>query len=236
MTEEYDVIIKDASIIDGSGKKAYKGSIAVKDDKIATLGEVKGDAVKTVDARGLYASPGWIDAHSHGDTTLLFFPKAESYIMQGVTTFIGGQCGGSQGPYGDYMGLPGIAAQYIDELEPHKYYPKQNLFPREDVNAIMKKYYGWTVDWETLGEWFKKVEEIGVSMNAAPLVGHGSIRYKVNLLHSAARFTGSMIATAFFTSSTRYGSCACAANGAWVQNSRWPSGLEFPVLMTIASL
>jgi len=91
MTEEYDVIIKDAHIIDGSGKKAYKGSIGVKGDKIAALGEVKGDSVKTVDAKGLYASPGWIDAHSHGDSTLLFFPKAESYIMQGVTSFVGGR-------------------------------------------------------------------------------------------------------------------------------------------------
>ncbi len=167
VTEEYDVVIKDASIIDGSGKKAYKGSSPSKATKIAALGEVKGDAVKTVDAKGLYASPGWIDAHSHGDSTLLFFPKAESYVMQGVTTFIGGQCGGSQGPYGECMGLPGIAAQYIDDLEPHKYYPTNSLFPREQVNEIMKKYFGWTIDWETLGGWFKKVEEVGVSMNAA---------------------------------------------------------------------
>jgi len=179
MTEEYDVIIKDASIIDGSGKKAYKGSVAIKGNKIAALGEVRGDAVKTVEVKGLYASPGWIDAHSHGDSTLLFFPNAESYIMQGVTTFIGGQCGGSPGPYGDWMGLPGISSQYIDELEPHKYYPKQNLFLREDVNKIMEKYYGWSIDWNTLGEWFKKVEEVGVSMNAALVVGQGTVRYKV---------------------------------------------------------
>ncbi|MCW4049004.1 MAG: amidohydrolase family protein [Candidatus Bathyarchaeota archaeon] len=176
---EYDVLIKDANIIEGSGKAAYKGSIGVKGDKIAVLGDVKGDAVKIVNAKGLYASPGWIDAHSHGDTTLLFFPKAESYVMQGVTTFVGGQCGGSMGPYGDMMGLPGIAHEHIDELEPHKYYPKQQVYPKEDVNKIMKKYYGWTVDWDTLGGWFKKVEEIGVSMNAALLVGQGSVRYHV---------------------------------------------------------
>ena len=179
MSEEYDIIIKDAQIIDGSGKKAYKGSIGVKGDKIAALGEVKGDAVKTVDAKGLYASPGWIDAHSHGDTTLLFFPKAESYIMQGVTSFVGGQCGGSAGPYSEWMNLPGISAQYIDDLEPHKYYPKNSLFPKEQVNEIMDKYFGWTIDWETLGGWFKKVEEVGVSMNAVPLVGQGTVRYAV---------------------------------------------------------
>jgi N-acyl-D-aspartate/D-glutamate deacylase len=179
LTEEYDVIINDAQIIDGSGKKAYKGSIGVKGDKIATLGEVKGDAIKTVEAKGLYASPGWIDAHSHGDTTLLFFPKAESYIMQGVTSFVGGQCGGSAGPYKEYMGLPGISAQYIDDLEPHKYYPKKSLFPKAQVNEIMDRYFGWTIDWETLEGWFKKVEEVGVSMNAIPLVGQGTVRYAV---------------------------------------------------------
>ena len=91
MSDDYDLIIKDAYIVDGSGKAPYKGSVAVKGDKVAALGAVKRDAEKVVEAKGLYASPGWIDAHSHGDSTLLFFPKAESYVMQGVTTFVGGE-------------------------------------------------------------------------------------------------------------------------------------------------
>ena len=179
MSDEYDVIIKDALIVEGSGRAPYKGSVGVKGDKVAALGAVKGDAKKVVDAKGLYASPGWIDAHSHGDSTLLFFPKAESYVLQGVTTFVGGQCGGSQGPFGEMMGLPGIAEQYIDELEPHKYYPKNQVFPRKDVNELMKRHYGWEVDWSTLGEWMDKVEKVGVSMNAAPLVGQGTCRVNV---------------------------------------------------------
>ena len=179
MSDEYDLIIKDAYIVDGSGKAPYKGSVGVKGDKVAALGAVKGDAEKVVEAKGLYASPGWIDAHSHGDSTLLFFPKAESYVMQGVTTFVGGECGGSQGPFGDMMGLPGIASEHIDELEPHKYYPKNQVFPREDVNELMKRHYGWEVDWNTLGEWMDRVEKVGVSMNAAPLVGQGTCRINV---------------------------------------------------------
>jgi len=176
MSDEYDLIIKDAYIVDGSGKAPYKGSVGVKGDKVAALGAVKGDAEKVVEAKGLYASPGWIDAHSHGDSTLLFFPKAESYVMQGVTTFVGG---GSQGPFGDMMGLPGISSEHINELEPHKYYPKNQVFPREDVNELMKRHYGWEVDWNTLGEWMDRVEKVGVSMNAAPLVGQGTCRINV---------------------------------------------------------
>ena len=179
MSDDYNTIIKNVNIIDGSGKPAYKGSIGIKNDKIEALGDVKGDARKEVDASGLYASPGWIDAHSHGDTNLLYFPKCENYVMQGVTTFVGGQCGGSQGPFGDMMGLPGIASEHIQDLEPHKYYPKNHLFPRDDVNEVMEKYYDWKVDWNTIGEWFERIESVGVSMNAAPLVGQGTVRYHV---------------------------------------------------------
>ena len=179
MSDEYDLIIKDAYIVDGSGKAPYKGSIAVKGDKVAALGEVSGDAVKEVDAGGLYASPGWIDAHSHGDSTILFFPRAQSYVMQGVTSFIGGQCGGSQAPLGDMIQLLGVASQYVQELEPHKYYPEKNLFPREQVNEVMERHYEWTVDWMTMGEWFERVEGVGVSMNVVPLVGQGTVRYHV---------------------------------------------------------
>ena len=76
---EYDVLIKDATIVEGTGKKAYKGSIGVKRDKVAALGDVKGDSVKEIDAKGHTALPGFIDAHSHGDWTLLMYPQCESF-------------------------------------------------------------------------------------------------------------------------------------------------------------
>jgi N-acyl-D-amino-acid deacylase len=194
MFEELDLIIKNVNIIDGSGKPAYRGSIGVRGDRVVSLGEVKGEAENILEADGLYASPGWIDAHSHGDSTLLFFPKAESYVMQGVTSFIGGECGGSQGPFGDMIALPGIASEYTDELEPHKYYPKNQVYPRENVNEIMRKYFGWEVNWRTLGEWFKRVEVKGVSVNAAPLVGQGTVRYYVMGNDYKRHSTGSELA------------------------------------------
>ena len=173
---EFDVIIKNAHIVDGSRKAPYPGAVAVKDGKIAALGDVSGDAVKVIDATGLVASPGWIDAHSHGDGTILFYPDAPNYIRQGVTTIIGGQCGGSPAPVGETGGLPGLARDYIQELVPHKYYPEKSSFPMETVNRIMQEKFGWTINWKTMGEWFKVVEEKGMSINIAPLVGHGTIR------------------------------------------------------------
>ncbi len=176
---EFDVLIENARIVDGSGNPPYEGSIGVRGGRVVELGDVKGDAVSAIDATGLIASPGWIDAHSHGDSTILFYPKANSYVMQGITTLIGGQCGGSPAPLGDLIGLPGLARDYIDEIEPHKYYPDKNLYPRGRVNELMEEKFGWKIDWNTMGEWFERVGRVGVSMNVVPLVGQGTARYKV---------------------------------------------------------
>jgi len=86
---EYDILIKKVTIVDGTGKKPFVGNIGVKDEKVVSLGETKDDAVRTIEGNGLTAFPGFIDAHSHADMNLLSYPKCQSYIMQGVTTFIG---------------------------------------------------------------------------------------------------------------------------------------------------
>ncbi|UCH56943.1 MAG: amidohydrolase family protein [Candidatus Bathyarchaeota archaeon] len=176
---EFDVLIKNATIIEGTDEKAYKGSIGVKGDKVEALGDIKGDAKKTINAKGLTATPGFIDAHSHADWTLLWFPRAESYVMQGVTTFVGGQCGGSPAPLGEHIRVPRLLSDHLPELDPYKFYPKQPYYPLEQVNEWMKEIFGWTLTWEDMEGYFKKVDEVGISMNYAPLVGHGSVRTKV---------------------------------------------------------
>jgi N-acyl-D-aspartate/D-glutamate deacylase len=176
---EYDFLIKNATIIEGTGKKAYMGSIGVKDDKIGSVGEAKGDAAKTIDAKGLTVVPGFIDAHSHADWSLLKFPDSQNYIMQGITTFVGGQCGGSPAPLGKNVRIPGILTDHLPDLDPYKFYPNQPYYPLEKINEWMDQIYGWTLDWKTMREYFKRVEKEGISVNYAPLVGHGSVRTKV---------------------------------------------------------
>jgi len=176
---EYDYLIKNATIVEGTGKKSYKGSLAVKGDKVVEMGDVKGVAAETIDAKGLTAVPGFIDAHSHVDWALLWFPKTESHVMQGITTFVGGQCGGSPAPLGEYIQVPWLLQDHLVDLEPYKYYPRTPWHRLEKVNEWMKEIYGWTLDWETMGGFFKKVEDIGISINYAPLLGHGTVRTKV---------------------------------------------------------
>jgi len=176
---DYDYLIKNATIVEGTGKKSYKGSLAVKGDKVVEMGDVKGVAAETIDAKGLTAVPGFIDAHSHVDWALLWFPKTESHVMQGITTFVGGQCGGSPAPLGEYIQVPWLLQDHLVDLEPYKYYPRTPWHRLEKVNEWMKEIYGWTLDWETMGGFFKKVENTGISINYAPLLGHGTVRTKV---------------------------------------------------------
>ena len=177
--DEYSLLIKNATIVDGSGKSPFKGSIGVKGDKVAALGEVKGDSAREIDGKGLTAVPGFIDSHSHGDIDVLFFPKCESYLLQGVTTMVAGQCGMSLAPIKEKTTFMSVAEDYLEEIEPYKYYPKRTVFPREEINALMKEKFGWTIDWHSMEDWFRVVEKKKMSMNMATLVGHVTVRRTV---------------------------------------------------------
>jgi len=96
--KQYDILIKDTKIVDGTGKPAFKGSIAIKGDKVVAVGKVKGDADVVIDGKGLVTCPGFVDPHSHADISILRYPLAENLVMQGITTFVGGNCAWSPAP------------------------------------------------------------------------------------------------------------------------------------------
>jgi len=96
--EHYDLIIENATIIDGSGEKGIQGDIAVNGEKIAAVGKFNGEAAVVIDGTGLVACPGIIDPHSHADMSIKQFPLAENLVAQGITSFLGGNCGLSPAP------------------------------------------------------------------------------------------------------------------------------------------
>jgi N-acyl-D-amino-acid deacylase len=179
---ECDLLIKNARIVDGTGAPAFGGAIAVKGERIQAVGRVEGelkvDAAEVIDAKGLVVSPGFIDAHNHGDCSILYYPKAESFVRQGITTFVGGNCGTSPGPYGDYIDAAYFLYDLYWRIAPDMYYGER-LQPLEKVNVLHREMYGWEIDWNTLGEWMTRVEAKGTSANIVPIAGHGEIRYLV---------------------------------------------------------
>jgi len=95
----YDVLIENARIIDGRGNPWYWGSMAIAEGKIAAVGrKVAGEARERVDARGMYACPGFIDTHTHSDISYLVDGTAQGKVRQGVTTEVTGNCGMSAAP------------------------------------------------------------------------------------------------------------------------------------------
>ncbi len=97
--QSYDLIIKNGTIVDGTGGKAFSGDIAIRGSKITKIGSLKrSKGITTIDASGLIVSPGFIDVHTHCDRGIKRVPTVDNYILQGVTTVIGGNCGGHQFP------------------------------------------------------------------------------------------------------------------------------------------
>jgi len=177
MTIEYDLLIKDALIVDGTGAPGFKGELATKGERIAAVSKkrIEGDAAMVIDGSGHVVSPGFIDVHNHGDISILHYPRAEGFIHQGVTTFVGGQCGNSAGPLGDWIGMPWFHSDIYMDINPVMY-GNEWLMPRDAFNTRHREVYGWEIDWDTMGGFMERVEARGVSPNYAPMVGHGDIR------------------------------------------------------------
>ena len=102
------MLIKNTKIVDGTGNPAFIGDVAITGEKIVAVGKVKGDAATVIDGTGLVTCPGFVDTHTHADRSILQYPLAENFIMQGVTMILAGNCGGSAAPtremsFGDWM-------------------------------------------------------------------------------------------------------------------------------------
>ncbi|MFN0086831.1 MAG: N-acyl-D-amino-acid deacylase family protein [Blastocatellia bacterium] len=154
----FDLLIKNAEVIDGTGQPGYAAGIAIRDDRIVALGEIAGRAKRTLDARGLTVIPGIIDPHSHADLILPIEPARQAGLMrgklaQGITTTIIGNCGLGCAP------LAGDSAEAI----------------LRGVNAWMTpEPVAWP--WRTIGEYLDRLESNGLPMNIATLAPHGPIR------------------------------------------------------------
>jgi N-acyl-D-amino-acid deacylase len=93
-SQTYDLVIRHARIVDGSGNPAFFADMALEDGRIARIGRIEAQAKREIDAKGMIVAPGFIDVHTHADD-LASMPKAENFVRMGVTTIIVGNCGGS---------------------------------------------------------------------------------------------------------------------------------------------
>jgi N-acyl-D-aspartate/D-glutamate deacylase len=93
MTASYDLVIRGGKIVDGTGKPAFSGDVAVKDGKIAAVGKIDGSGAKEIDAAGRIVTPGFVDVHTHYDGHVTWTNRLYPSSKHGVTTVLMGNCG-----------------------------------------------------------------------------------------------------------------------------------------------
>lgn len=151
----YDLVIKNAKIVDGTGAPWYRADIAVKDGHIADIGVFDGKAAsKVIDAKGLAVCPGFIDPHSHADIVATEV-NPENEIYQGVTTQVTGNCGKSNAP---------VNPETLPLLQAY-------------LGAYTTVDLKW--DWTSLGDWLDIIDRQGYVTDLAVLLGQGTVRMAV---------------------------------------------------------
>lgn len=154
----FDVIVRGGLVVDGTGAPRFKGDVAVKDGRIAAVGQIEGQAHCIVEANGRIVAPGFIDPHTHFDVQLLWDGAARPSIEHGVTCVVSGNCSLSLAPLriADRPAVIGMFQQ-IEEM------------PLEAFTEAFE----WT--WEDFNGYRKALEK-DLSINVAPMVGHSLIR------------------------------------------------------------
>jgi len=162
--QELDLLIENGRVVDGVGNPWFRADIGVKDGRIVTVGVLDAaQAQRTIDASGMIVAPGIIDIHGHSDLPVLAKPRAESMVEQGVTTNVVGNCGISLFPVTERN-----RHLLWGPLERESYY--SHYHPERTRRPI---------EWETLEGYLGCLEEQGVSLNVAALVGHSTVRMAV---------------------------------------------------------
>jgi len=151
--QQYDTLIRNGKIVDGSGNPWFYADVGIIGDRIAFVGHATSEvkARQTIDATGLVVAPGFIDMLGQSETNLLIDRRAVSKLTQGITTEITGE-GESVAPFA-----------------------KSDLIEQKEIF----EHFHLTIDWESLGQYFNRLAKQGPAINLGTYVGAGQVRKKV---------------------------------------------------------
>jgi N-acyl-D-aspartate/D-glutamate deacylase len=159
---EYDLLVRNGGVVDGSGAERFRADVAIKDRKVAALispaDAASASAPREIDAAGLVIAPGFIDLHSHSDWVAPIPDHGQilkPFLQQGVTTFVGGNCGFSTAP---------VRRERQRMLD-------------ESGQLLGERKFDW--GWDTVAGFAGFLRRQGLALNVAHLAGHGSIRLSV---------------------------------------------------------
>jgi len=154
-----DLIVKNGTIVDGSGMGRYRADVGVKNGKIVEIGRIRAPAQRTIDADGLIVAPGFIDGHTHMDAQVNWDRSGTCSCWHGVTTVIMGNCGFALAP------CPPDQREWFARC----------LTAVEDIppEAMMA---GIDWNWETFPEYLATVDKLPKALNYGAYIGHSALR------------------------------------------------------------
>jgi N-acyl-D-aspartate/D-glutamate deacylase len=155
----HDLVIRNGSVVDGTGRPAFGADVAIDGDRIVAVGAVRETGWRTLDAAGRLVTPGFIDAHTHLDAQLFWDPLASPCCWHGITTVVVGNCGVSFAPV-----RPGDEERLARTLE------SVEQIPAESILA------GVPFGWRGYGGYLDALAARPLGVNAAGLVGHAALR------------------------------------------------------------
>ncbi len=156
----YDLVIRNGTLVDGSGAEPVRADVAVQGDRIAAVGDVDGLADRSIDADGMLVTPGFIDIHTHLDAQICWDPIGSSPCWHGVTSVVMGNCGMTFAP------CKPEDREYLARL----------MESVEDIPAasIME---GLPWNWESYGDYLDALESLPKGINVGGMVGHCAVRW-----------------------------------------------------------
>jgi N-acyl-D-amino-acid deacylase len=158
----YDLAIRGATVVDGTGRDARKADVAVKDGRIAAVGELKDAARETIDAGGLALMPGIVDLHTHFDAQITWDPTLSPSPSLGVTTTVMGNCG-----FGIVPSPPPVRDLIMRNL---------SVVEGMDLDALRA---GIRWEFESFADYMASLRRRAPYTNVAVLFGHSAVRTAV---------------------------------------------------------
>lgn len=158
----YDLVIRNGTVVDGTGLPKYRADVGVSGDRIAAIGRIGEKGKEEIDATGQVVSPGFIDGHTHMDAQVFWDPLGSCSCWHGVTTAVMGNCG--------FTLAPGSAEQRDMILS--------NIVRAEDISpAAIGAAVRW--NWTTFREYMDVVDKLPKAINYAANIGHSALRTHV---------------------------------------------------------
>ena len=157
----FDLIVRNGSVVDGTGAPSVRADIGVVGDRVSAIGDLHGEFAATeIDASDRYVTPGFVDIHTHLDAQLAWDPIGTSSCWHGVTTVVMGNCGVTFAP------CRPDDREYLAEM----------MESVEDIPAT-SILEGLPWDWTTYGEYLQSVDRMAKGVNVGGMVGHCAVRY-----------------------------------------------------------